>query len=234
MIRLDGSPRQLRFGGNHGIRRWQRYACSRSLTGMSWYHEDLPLSDPIFRAIAMVRDRLIRIVDLLQDGDVPFAVCGGWAVAGWVATIDEDATRTTKDVDILLRREDLPRATEAAAKGGFHYAEVSGVPMFLDGPDGTPKRAVHIIWANEIVRPKDQMPAPDIDPQETSESHPFPRVGLEGIVRMKLIAWRTHDRAHLYDMINIGILTESMVPWYKGELAERLQFLFDNPEVNLG
>ena len=50
---------------------------------MSWYHEDLPMSDPIFRAIAMVRDRLIRVVDLLQADEVPFAVCGGWAVAGW-------------------------------------------------------------------------------------------------------------------------------------------------------
>jgi hypothetical protein len=201
---------------------------------MSWYHEDLPLSDPVFRAIAMVRDRLIRIVDLLQEGGVPFAVCGGWAVAGWVATIDEDATRTTKDVDILLRREDLPAAIEAAAKGGFHYAEVAGVPMLLDGPDGLPKRAVHIVWANEIVRPGDSAATPDIDPQETSDSHPFPRVGLEGIVRMKLTAWRDHDRTHLRDMINIGILTASMVEWYEGELAERLQFLFDNPEVNLG
>jgi len=25
-----------------------------------------------------------------------------------------------------------------------------------------------------------------------------------------------------------------MVPWFEGELAERLRFLFDNPEVNLG
>lgn len=201
---------------------------------MSWYHEDLPLSDPIFRAIAMVRDRLIRVVDLLQSGNVPFAVCGGWAVAGWVATIDEDATRTTKDVDILLRREDLPRATAAVEPGGFHFAEVDGVPMFLDGPDGRPKRAVHIIWANELVRPADKAMTPDIEPQATSDSHPFPRVGLEGIVRMKLTAWRTHDRTHLYDMVNIGVLNESMVQWYEGELADRLQWLFDNPEENLG
>ena len=96
---------------------------------MSWYHEDLPMSDPVFRAIAMVRHRLIRIVQLLQDGGVPFAICGGWAVAGWVAEVDEDATRTTKDVDVLLRREDLERANAAVAKGGFEFAEVHGVPM---------------------------------------------------------------------------------------------------------
>ncbi len=106
--------------------------------------------------------------------------------------------------------------------------------MLLDGPDGTPKRGVHIVWANETVRPNDQMPAPDIEPQEESDTHPFPRVGLEGLVRMNLTAWRTHDRTHLYDMINIGILTESMVQWYEGELADRLKFRFDNPEVTLG
>lgn len=192
------------------------------------------MSDPIFRAIAMVRDRLIRVVDLLQADDVPFAVCGGWAVAGWVATIDEDATRTTKDVDILLRRADFDRAKSAMEKGGFCFAEVQGVPMFLDGPDGKPKRGVHILWACERLRSDDAMPAPDIEPQETDALHPFPRVGLEGIVRLKLMAWRDHDKASLYDMIEVGVLEDAMVQWYDGELAKRLQFLFDNPEVNLG
>lgn len=192
------------------------------------------MSDPSCRAIALVRDRLVRVVDLLQAGEVPFAIGGGWAVAGWVATIDEDATGTTKDVDILLRREDLDQATAALGKGDFRFAEIDGVSMSLAGPEGTSKRAVHIIWANEIVRPKDQMPAPDIEPRESSASHPYPRVGLESVVRMKLTAWRDHDRTHLRDMIGIGILTEPMVQWYDGELEERLQFLFDNPEENLG
>ena len=201
---------------------------------MSWYHEDLPMSDPVFRAIAMVRHRLIRIVQLLQDGDVPFAICGGWAVAGWVAEVDEDATRTTKDVDVLLRREDLERANAAVAKGGFEFVEVHGVPMWLDPEDPRPKRAVHIVWANEITREGDPLPAPDIEPTHVSESHPYPRVGFEEILRMKLLAWRTHDRAHLHDMVNIGLLKPEMLDRFDGVLRERLQSIFDNPETSLG
>ena len=106
--------------------------------------------------------------------------------------------------------------------------------MWLDGPDGTPKRAVHLLWAKEKIQETNPHPAPDVEPSFTSESHPFPRVNLKGIILMKLMAWRTHDRAHLYDMINIGVLEESMVSWFDGELRERLQFLFDNPEENLG
>ncbi|MGA1393901.1 MAG: nucleotidyltransferase family protein, partial [Phycisphaerales bacterium] len=205
-----------------------------TLDGMSWYHEDLPMSDPVFRAIAMVRRRLIRIVRLLEEGGVPFAVCGGWAVAGWVAEIDEDATRTTKDVDVLLRREDLERANAAVAKEGFEFVEERGVPMWLDPEDPRPKRAVHLVFANEITRAGDPLPAPDIEPNFTSASHPFPRVGFEEILRMKLLAWRTHDRAHLYDMVNVGLLKPEMVERFEGVLRERLQFIFDHPETSLG
>lgn len=201
---------------------------------MSWYHEDLPMSDPVFRAIAMVRQRLIRIVRLLQDAGVPFAVCGGWAVAGWVAEVDEDATRTTKDVDVLLRRRDLERANAAVAKGGFEFVEAGGVPMWLDPEDPRPKRAVHLVWANEVTRAGDPLPAPDVEPNFTSASHPFPRVGLEEILRMKLLAWRTHDRAHLHDMANIGLLTPEMLGRFEGVLRERLRSILDDPETNLG
>jgi len=204
------------------------------LVGMSWMHESLPMSDPVFRAIAMVRQRLIRVTNALNEASVPYAICGGWAVAGWVATVDEEATRTTKDVDILLRREDLDAAIAALSPHGFHFYEVSGVPMFLDGSDGTPKHAVHILWANERVKDGDPHPVPDVEPTYTNESHPYPRVNLEGLVLMKLLAWRDHDRTHLRDMIKIGVLKESYVQRYEGTLQERLQFLFDNPEENLG
>ena len=37
----------------------------------------------------------------------PYALVGGQAVALWVATKDPAAVRTTKDVDILLRRQEM-------------------------------------------------------------------------------------------------------------------------------
>ena len=61
-------------------------------------------------ALDDVTDRLHRIVNALEREGVAYALVGGQAVALWVATKDPAAVRTTKDVDILVRREDLPRA----------------------------------------------------------------------------------------------------------------------------
>ena len=62
-----------------------------------------------------VHKTLRKIVKRLSDLGIPYALVGGQATALWVATKDPAAVRTTKDVDILLRREDLPKARAAAA-----------------------------------------------------------------------------------------------------------------------
>src|SRR3954453_11473632 len=105
-------------------------------------------------ALDDVSDRLRRITTALEETSVPYALVGGQAVALWVATRDPAAVRTTKDVDILLRREDLPRARAAALSIGMDYFEVMGVGMFLERGDSNPRHAVHLIWAGEKVRPE--------------------------------------------------------------------------------
>jgi len=104
-------------------------------------------------ALDDVTGRLERICAALDKASVPYALVGGQAVALWVATRDPAAVRTTKDVDILLRREDLPRARAAALSAGMEYFEVMGVGMFLDEADPNPRRGVHLVWAGEKVRP---------------------------------------------------------------------------------
>ena len=60
-------------------------------------------------ALEDVTARLQRICQAWGAAEVPFALVGGQAVALWVASRDPAAVRTTKDVDVLLRRDDLPR-----------------------------------------------------------------------------------------------------------------------------
>ncbi len=72
-------------------------------------------------AIERVRERLRRSTESLAAAGVPYAVIGGNAGAEWVGRIDDGAVRFTKDVDILLRRTDLPRAIEAMQAGGFFH-----------------------------------------------------------------------------------------------------------------
>src|SRR5207253_6650205 len=98
-------------------------------------------------ALDEVTERLERITRALGEAGVAYALVGGQAVALWVATKDPAAVRTTKDVDILLRREDLPSARAAALQIGLDYFEVIGVGMFLERGDPNPRQGVHLIWA---------------------------------------------------------------------------------------
>src|SRR5437762_7627828 len=107
----------------------------------------------MIRAVEKVRERLARAVAALEAAGVPYALAGGNAVAAWVSRVDEAAVRNTQDVDILLRRSDLPSAKAALAKAGFVYRHAKGLDMFLDGPDAKAHDSVHIIFAEEKVRP---------------------------------------------------------------------------------
>ena len=186
------------------------------------------LWDRMDRAVEKVQQRLERTAAALEGAGVPYAIIGGNAVRAWVAQADEAAVRTTRDVDILLRRADLPAATAALERAGFNYRHVRGVDMFLDGPGAKARDAVHVIFAGEKVRPEDPVPAPDIAETEEVERHRVLR--LDALVRMKLTAFRDKDRMHLRDMLDVELIDQSWRDRLPAELAARLQELLDNPE----
>jgi hypothetical protein len=175
-------------------------------------------------AVEDVAQRLVRIVGALEAAKLPFALVGGQAVALWVATVDEAAVRITKDVDIMIRREDLPAVRKAALSVGMEYFEVLGVGMLLERDDPNPRRAVHLLWAGEKVRPEYPLPSPTIDEVEPLEKGK-PVVSLAGLVRMKLMANRDHDRVHLRDMIDVELVKRDMLPQLPPELASKLDAL---------
>src|SRR5438128_8866681 len=105
-------------------------------------------------AVEQVRRRLLRAARALGDAGVPYAVAGGNAVAAWVSRVEEAAVRNTRDVDILLRRKDLPAARTALEGAGFVFGHAAGMSMFLDGATGKARDAVHIVFAAEKVRPE--------------------------------------------------------------------------------
>src|SRR5450755_1487023 len=117
-------------------------------------------------AAEKVKERLRRATKALDNARVPYAVVGGNAVAEWVARVDEDAVRNTRDVDLLLRRADLAAARAALEAAGFVYHQLLDVDMFIDGPQGRPSGGVHILFAGEKVRPQDGHPCPDLDESE--------------------------------------------------------------------
>ena len=182
----------------------------------------------MIRAVEKVRERLRRTVTALEAANVPYALAGGNAVAAWVSRVDEAAVRNTQDVDILLRRSDLPAAITAMAQAGFVHRHAKSLDMFLDGADAKARDAVQVVFAAEKVKVDSLAPAPDVTESEATET--FRLVTLEALVRMKLSAFRDKDRTHLRDLIEVGLVDASWVQRLPGELAVRLQSLLDTPE----
>jgi hypothetical protein len=182
----------------------------------------------MIRAVEKVRERLQRAVAALEAANVPYAVAGGNAVAAWVSRVDEAAVRNTRDVDILIRRADLDAATKALEQAGFVYRRAAGVSMFLDGAEGKARDAVHIVFAEEKVRPKYALAAPAVDESEAGDG--FRMLTLEALVRMKLTSFCVKDQMHLRDLLDVGLIDASWRRRFPQELGARLQQLIDNPE----
>ena len=174
-----------------------------------------------------VKERLRRATGALDAAGVPYAVVGGNAVSEWVSRIDPGAARYTKDVDILMDRGDFDAFRVALESAGFEYHHVYGVDCFIDGPNGRPSEGVHLLFAGEKLKPSDLQELPNLEDSERGNE--FQVISLEGIVRMKLIAYRRKDQVHLLDLIGVGQIDASWPARFTPELGARLQILLDDP-----
>jgi hypothetical protein len=181
----------------------------------------------MIQAVEDVRNRLYRATTVLDAAQIPYAVIGGNAVAAWVSRVDKAAVRNTQDVDLLLQREDLERAKGAFAAAGFVYRHAASIDMFLDGPGAKARDAVHVIFADEKVRPTDPVPTPLVSECERTANYRL--LSLEALVRMKLTSYRRKDQVHIQDLIEVGLVDATWLPQLPVELQERLQVLLDDP-----
>lgn len=182
------------------------------------------------RAVERVKEQLLKATTALETGGVPYAVIGGNAVAAWVAQVDEGAVRTTRDVDILIRRTDLEAAKSAMAAAGFEYAQVAGVDLFIEGPTGKPSQGVHLLFEGERVKGSDPVPAPLVEESLQVEGISYKVLTLEALVRMKLVANRDKDRTHIRDLVGVGLIDQTWPDKIPPALAERLRQILANPD----
>ena len=179
-------------------------------------------------AAEKVKERLRRATRALDAAGVPYAVVGGNAVAEWVARVDEDAIRNTKDVDILVQRTDLAAVKVALEAVGFIYYQLMDIDTFIDGPQGRPSGGVHLLYAGEKVKRNDEHTLPEL--AESERAAEFQVVELAALMKMKLIAWRDKDRTHLRDIIGVGLIDATWPARFPPPLGERLQQLLDDPD----
>ncbi len=155
------------------------------------------------------------------------AVAGDNAIAKWVGRIDEDAVRNPRDIDLIVRRADLPAARAALESAGFVYHHILDIDTFIDGPQGKPSGGIHILFAGEKVRQEEEHTLPDLG--ESERALEFQVATLDALVRMKLTSWRDKDRTYLRDMIGVGLLDATWPARLPSALGVRLQQLLDDP-----
>ncbi|XAL98938.1 nucleotidyltransferase family protein [Phycisphaeraceae bacterium D3-23] len=183
------------------------------------------------RAVDKVQARLGRAAAALDRAGVPYAVVGGLAVRVWVAQADEAAVRNTRDVDLLVRRADLDAIKDAMDAAGFVFRQSAGLTMFLDNEQSSPRDAVHLVFAGEMVRDDDPEPNPSPNDDDSVSVGDLRVLELESLVRMKLNSHRLKDRVHLLDLLEVGLIDDTWPGKFPAPLSDRLQHLIDHPDA---
>jgi len=183
--------------------------------------------DRIVSAVEAVRERLVRATQVLERAGIPYAVIGGNAVALWVENHGEGGERNTPNVDLLVNPTDLAQVKAALESVGF-LPDPARLDLLRDGPTGSPRTRIRLLFAGEKVREIELLANPDVSFSEQVGG--FQVLALPGLVQVKLTAFRTIDKVHLRDMLDVGLIDETWKARYPPKLAARLQLLIDDPD----
>ena len=169
---------------------------------------------------------LHKITGALTAESVPHELIGGLAVLVHVEEADPAQTMLTRDVDLMVRRADLDRIKEAAARQGFRFRRAAGDDMLMHGPTDSARNAVHLIFSGEKVRPNQMAPNPPIDPEKKRiHGKEIMVVPLIDLLRMKLSSFRLKDQVHIQALEAAGLITEAVENKLSQDLLSRLKHI---------
>lgn len=161
-----------------------------------------------------------RIEDAFAAAGLEYRVIGGLATYLYVEASEPDAGRLTKDIDIAVRREDLERIARAVEPFGLTYRRAAGVDMLVQTDDLSARRAVHLVFTGEKVRPDYAEPAPELGAERRMRGVRV--MPLQDLVRMKLTSFRLRDQVHVKDLDETGLITPEIEAGLSPLLRERL------------
>src|SRR5271157_902461 len=167
---------------------------------------------------------LHKITDALTAENIPHELIGGLAVFIHVEEASPEHSALTRDVDLMVRRSDLARIKEAAAKNGFRFRHAAGVDMLVYGDTATAKNAIHLVFSGEKVRLTYPVPAPPIEPERKHiHGKEVMVIPVADLVRMKLTSYRDKDRVHIRSLDAAGLITHEVESRLTPELLARLK-----------
>jgi hypothetical protein len=141
-------------------------------------------------------DELHSVGRALAAAGVPYAVCGG------VAVTIHGATRTTKDIDILVRPSDVDRVLQTVRVLGYVYL---ALPMTFDAGTDRERRVQRVTkleGEEALVLDLLMADAALAGMLDDRIEVPLPQgtlavVSRESLVKMKRLAGRAQDQADL-------------------------------------
>ena len=166
---------------------------------------------------------LERVAGPLAAEGIPYELVGGGAVMVQVMRVEPSAVRNTKDIDIMIRREDLDRVKAVMARHGFTFRHVAGVDMLLPPGETKALDAVRLIFSGERVKASQVIPNPPVRPEHLSvHGVAVAVIAVADLVAMKLSNNRDIDRVHVRDLDSVGLVTSSVEQSLPIDLLARL------------
>jgi hypothetical protein len=156
--------------------------------------------------VEQLYDVAARLASALEGAGIPYQIIGGFAVFLHVDDVDPLGARLTRDVDITVERARLGEIVAAVGAAGFRYRHVAGVDMLVDANEPLARSAVHIVFADEKVRPEEIDVVPSISkPQRSNRGYWIAPVA--DLLRMKLTGFRLKDKVHIQDLDSARLIT---------------------------
>jgi hypothetical protein len=118
---------------------------------------------------------------------------------------------------VIVRREDVEKISKAAHAVGLEYRS----DMLVQADRPSARRAVHLVFAGERVKPEYPEPVPELGSYRSIRG--LRLIPLPDLIRMKLTSFRAKDEAHLKDLDEAGLITSDVEAGLSPVLMERLK-----------
>ncbi|HEY3739629.1 MAG TPA: hypothetical protein VGL53_07285 [Bryobacteraceae bacterium] len=181
-------------------------------------------------------DDLEKIVKVLNDSGAPYEFIDGVAVNTHIFAGHRSRSFVTRDIDVMIGREDLATVIEASRLAGYDGRRIMGGFMLIR-PGQEPGEAVHLVVSGERSKSTQPLPHPPVQPEwKDMAGLVIPVAPLADLVRMKLTSFRPKDLVHLEILESTGLITLAIESALPPELLNRLasarqQFAENEPDV---
>jgi hypothetical protein len=177
------------------------------------------------RTVHQIFDFVDRVVKTMKESGADYRIVGGISVFLHIAQVDPTHARLSRDIDIAVKRDDVPAIQESAERNGFQFKRERKHDQetftLVDCLDDKPRSDVHLIMAGEKARDDHPEAVPPL--HEVCWTADGVKIApLEDVVVMMLTSYRLKDRVHIQDMDSSGLISPDVESRLTPVLRQRL------------